>query len=217
METGREVEAISTRNGRVAGVATTAGPLAADAVVLAAGPWTAPLARSAGLELPLEPRKGQLVRLEHRPGFFRHKVFDGGYMAAVDSPESALQVSPVMENTLDGHVLVGSSRERVGFDLEVDPLVSEAMLERAAGLAPGLRGLAVHAVWAGLRPWLPAGLPALGPSRAAEGLWVATGHEGAGIALGPISGRLVAQAICGETPDLDLGPFDPDRFARARY
>ena len=66
--------------------------------------------------------------------------------------------------------------------------------------------------WAGLRPWLPDGLPALGPSQVAPGLWVATGHEGAGVGLGPISGELLASALCGERPALDLTPSDPDRF-----
>ena len=51
------------------------------------------------------------------------------------------------------------------------------------------------------------------PLAAAEGLWIATGHEGAGVAHGPITGRLVAQAICGEPTALDLAPFSPDRFA----
>jgi D-hydroxyproline dehydrogenase subunit beta len=78
---------------------------------------------------------------------------------------------------------------------------------------PGVRALRSDTAWAGLRPWLPDGLPALGASRAAEGLWVATGHEGAGVALGPISGRVLAQAIAGERPEIELGPFDPDRFA----
>ncbi|HEY1273402.1 MAG TPA: FAD-binding oxidoreductase [Thermoleophilaceae bacterium] len=212
VETGREVRAIAVRGGRVAGVETATGPIAAGAVVLAAGAWSAQLARTAGLELPLEPRKGQLVRLERRPGFFRHKVIDGAYMASVTSADAGLLVSTVMENTLDGHVLVGSSRERRGFDLEVDRRVSEALLASASELAPGLRELRVDSAWAGLRPWLPDGLPAIGPSRAAEGLWVATGHEGAGVAHGPITGRLIAQAICGEAPGLDLAPFDPDRF-----
>jgi D-hydroxyproline dehydrogenase subunit beta len=118
-----------------------------------------------------------------------------------------------METTLDGHVLVGSSRERRGFDLSVDPAVSEALLGHAARLAPGIAELPVDSAWAGLRPWLPGGLPAIGPTQAAEGLFIATGHEGAGVAHGPITGRLIAQAICGEPPDLDLSPFDPDRFA----
>jgi glycine/D-amino acid oxidase-like deaminating enzyme len=184
--------------------------------VLAAGAWSAGLARGAGLELPLEPRKGQLVRLRGGPMRVRHKVVDGGYVAAVAAPDAAVQVSSVLETTWDGAVLVGSSRERRGFDTTVDPAVTEALLEHAARLMPETARLEIDATWAGLRPWLPDGLPALGPSRAVPGLWVATGHEGAGVGLGPISGEMLAAAICGERPSLDLSPFDPDRFPRGR-
>ena len=72
------------------------------------------------------------------------------------------------------------------------------------------------AAWSGLRPWLPDHLPAIGPSRAVPGLWLATGHEGAGVGLGPVTGRLVAQLYCGEEPVVDPSPFDPDRFAARR-
>ncbi len=161
----------------------------------------------------MEPRKGQLVRLERRPDFMRHKVIDGSYMDSVSDPAEGLRVSTVLETTLDGHVLVGSSRERRGFDLSVDRDVSAALLSAAARFAPGVRQLAVDAAWAGLRPWLPGGLPAIGRSEAADGLWVATGHEGAGVAHGPISARLVVQDIFGERPQLDLAPFSPDRFS----
>jgi D-hydroxyproline dehydrogenase subunit beta len=198
---------------RVEGVATADGPLFAAAVVLACGAWSAALARTARLHLPVEPRKGQLVRLEHRPDFLRHKVIDGGYMAAVESDDAGLQVSTVMETTLDGHVLVGSSRERRGFDTEVDPSVTDTLIAQAARLAPEIARLERNAAWAGLRPWLPGGLPAIGPTSTAEGLFIATGHEGAGVAHGPITGRLIAQQICGEEPELDLAPFDPDRFS----
>ncbi len=211
--TGVRVETIATRAGRVEGLTTSGGPIRAGRVLLAAGAWSAALAASAGLKLPVEPRKGQLVRLERRPSFLRRKVVEGAYMDSVTSPEAGLQVTTVIETTLDGHVLVGSSRERRGFDTSVDPAVSAAMLDRACRLAPGLTGLAFGDAWAGLRPWLPGGLPALGASRLVEGLWVATGHEGAGVALGPISGQLVAQEICGEAVENDLAPFDPDRFA----
>ena len=193
------------------GVRLASGTLRADAVVLAAGPWSAELARGAGLELPLEPRKGQLVRLRGAMTV-RHKVFDGAYLAAVAAPDAGLQVSTVIETTWQGDVLVGSSRERRGFDTTVDPAVTTAMRERAAQLMPAVAGLTQADAWAGLRPWLPDGLPALGPSCAVPGLWVATGHEGAGVGLGPISGELLATALCGERPALDLTPFDPDRF-----
>ena len=128
--------------------------------------WCSPAAlgvpRSPGRPafLPVEPRKGQLVRLEHRPDFLRHKVIDGSYMAAVESEDAGLQVSTVMETTLDGHVLVGSSRERRGFDLEVDPAVTDALIAAAARLAPG-----IERTHAGRRLGRPAPLVARRPPR----------------------------------------------------
>jgi glycine/D-amino acid oxidase-like deaminating enzyme len=198
------------------GVRLAGATLRAGAVVLAVGAWSAELARGAGLELPVEPRKGQLVRLAAGAMTVRHKVFDGGYLAAVAAPEAGLQLSTVLETTWDGDVLVGSSRERRGFDTTVDPAVSDAMLAGAAAVMPEVARLAVADAWAGLRPWLPDGRPALGPSAVVPGLWVATGHEGAGVALGPISGESVAAALCGASPALDLSPYDPDRFLPGR-
>jgi glycine/D-amino acid oxidase-like deaminating enzyme len=189
----------------------------ARAVVLAAGPWSAPLAASAGLPLPLEPRKGQLVRLAApRPGLIRHKVIDASYLASVADAAAGLSVSTVVETTWEGDILVGSSRERRGFDTRVDPGVNAALLERAARLFGGLRGLRVADAWAGLRPWLPDHLPAIGPSARVPGLWLATGHEGAGVGLGPVTGVLLAQLYCGEPPVVDPVPFSPDRFAAAK-
>ena len=215
VRTGCAVERVLVERGRVVGVDTAAGRLACGAVMLAAGVWTAPLAASAGLRLPVEPRKGQLVRLrvpEPEPRLIRHKVVEGSYLGSVASADPGLQVTTVLETTWEGHVLVGSSRERRGFDATVDDGVSTAMLRRAARLMPALAGLQRDSAWAGLRPWLPDGLPAIGPSAAADGLWVATGHEGAGVALGPVTGRVVAQALCGEEPLVELTAFDPDRF-----
>jgi glycine/D-amino acid oxidase-like deaminating enzyme len=212
---GCEVDALLVAGGGVTGVIADGERIAARAVVIAAGPWSASLAASAGLALPLEPRKGQLVRLAApAPGLIRHKVVDGSYLASVASAAVGLEVSTVVETTYDGDVLVGSSRERRRFDTRVDPAVSEAMVARAARLFPRLAQLPRAAAWAGLRPWLPDHLPAIGPSRAVPGLWLATGHEGAGVALGPVTGRLIAQLYAGELPVVDPTPFDPDRFSR---
>jgi glycine/D-amino acid oxidase-like deaminating enzyme len=206
---GFEVRSIFRSGVRRAGGET----LSARAVVIAAGPWSAALAASAGLRLPLEPRKGQLVRLAATaPDLVRHKVVDASYLCSVASDDPGLELSTVVETTFEGDVLVGSSRERRGFDTAVDPSVSDAMIARAARLFPRLGRLQPSAAWAGLRPWLPDNLPTIGPSRAVPGLWFATGHEGAGVALGPVTGRLAAQLYAGEPPVVDPAPFDPDRF-----
>jgi glycine/D-amino acid oxidase-like deaminating enzyme len=189
--------------------------LDAGAVVLAAGPWTRPLAESAGAPLPLEPRKGQLTRLRlpvPDERWLRHKVVDGSYLLSVTSAGTGVEVSTVIETTHDGHLIVGSSRERSGFDPGVDAALAARVIERAARLAPAITAFPRDDTWVGFRPWLPDHLPAIGPVAAVPGLWLATGHEGAGVVLGPNTGRLVADALTGAQPALDLAPFSPDRF-----
>ncbi len=212
LRTHTEVEAIEPGAGvRLAGGERLRG----RTILLATGPWSAELAATAGLTLPVQPRKGQLIRLRlPRPDatFLRRKVVDGSYLLALRSPDAARQVSTVIETTWDGHVIVGSSRERSGFDESVDGELARGFQERAATLVPDVRGLALERTWIGFRPWLPDHLPAIGASRRVPGLWVGTGHEGSGVALGPITGRALAQAIAGEEPEVDLRPFDPDRF-----
>jgi D-hydroxyproline dehydrogenase subunit beta len=177
-------------------------------VVVATGPWAAELTG-----LPVEPRKGQLVALAAPPGLIRHKLIEAAYIAAAASGEPGRMIASVIEQTLDGdEVLVGSSRERVGFDGRVSEEVTRAMIGRAARFVPALGDLPVRRAWCGFRPWLPDALPAVGPVR--DGVWTSCGHEGSGVALGPISGLLLAQLIAGEAPVCDPAPVDPGRFER---
>jgi glycine/D-amino acid oxidase-like deaminating enzyme len=210
------VATVLVEHGRATGVRLSdRDELRADAVVLAAGPWTRPLAERAGLALPLEPRKGQLVRLrlpDPDEGFLRHKLVDGSYLLSLTSAGAAREVSTVVETTWDGHLVVGSSRERCGFDAGIDRQLSGLLRARAARLVPEVACFVVDAEWVGFRPWLPDHRPAIGPSSRVPGLWLGTGHEGAGVALGPITGRVLAQAITGEAVPMDLTAFDPDRF-----
>lgn len=215
VRTGTRVDAIAVRDGRAVGIEVGGELIAADTVVLAAGAWSGPLAETAGLVLPVAPRKGQLARLRlARPNeqFLRHKIVDGSYLLSVASTDSERQVSTVVETTAEGDVIVGSSRERRGFDPAVDRELAATMRERAARLVPAIANAVVEDVWVGFRPWLPGRLPAIGASRHVPGLVVGTGHEGAGVALGPVTGRLLAQLISGRPTDVELSPFDPDRF-----
>jgi glycine/D-amino acid oxidase-like deaminating enzyme len=211
--TGREVTGVlRPPGGAVRGVRTDRGDLHAPAVVNAAGTWGGEVAARAGVSLPVLPRRGFVLVTEPLPPRIRHKVYAADYVADVASDSAALQTSPVVEGTPAGPVLIGASRERVGFDRSLSLPAVRALAAGATGLFPFLAGVRAMRTYAGFRPYLPDHLPAIGPDPRAPGLYHACGHEGAGIGLATGTGHLIAQALTGRTPDLDLGPFRPDRF-----
>jgi glycine/D-amino acid oxidase-like deaminating enzyme len=198
--------------GRVEAVETASGRIPAGAVVLAAGVWTREIAATAGLEVPIRPRKGQIVVVERAPSFFHRKLMEAGYVATVESGETALQVAMVAESTRAGTLLLGSSRELVDFDRRVNVRVAAAIAARAIRFFPALANLRCIRTYAGLRPFSPDHLPLIGPLGGAEGFYVATGHEGAGICLAPATGRLIAQWVTGQSLDFPAEWFRPNRF-----
>jgi D-hydroxyproline dehydrogenase subunit beta len=207
------------RDGRITGVRTAGeGVVHAGAVVNAAGPWAGPLAALAGVRLPVEPRRGFVLVTEPLPpGTVRHKVYAAEYVGDVASSDAGLATSPVVESTASGTVLIGSTRERVGFDARLSPGALRALAAGAAGLFPALARARAMRAYAGFRPYAPDHLPVIGPDPRAPGLWHASGHEGAGIGLGAGTGLLLAQALAGEKPELDLGPFAPERFEKEEW
>ncbi|MEV6671413.1 FAD-binding oxidoreductase [Streptomyces sp. NPDC051162] len=216
VRTGEEVTAVLTgAHGKVRGVRTECGELHAPYVVNAAGTWGGEVARLAGAHLPVLPRRGFVLVTEPLPRLVRHKVYAADYVSDVASDSAALQTSAVVEGTPAGPLLIGASRERVGFDriLSVDAL--GRLAARATALFPVLAGVRVMRTYAGFRPYLPDHLPAIGPDPRVPGLLHACGHEGAGVGLAPATGLLVARLLTGDQPPLDTGPFHPGRFAPA--
>ncbi|MGW0699025.1 NAD(P)/FAD-dependent oxidoreductase [Streptomyces sp. NPDC002867] len=213
---GEEVEAIVTgASGEVRGVRTTAGEISAPYVVNAAGTWGGDLARLAGVELPVLPRRGFVLVTEPLPRVVRHKVYAADYVADVASGSAALQTSAVVEGTPAGPVLIGASRERVGFDRSLSTEVLRRLAAGATALFPMLAGVRAMRTYAGFRPYLPDHLPAIGPDPRVPGLLHACGHEGAGIGLAPVTGQIVTRCLMGGEPPVDIGPFMPLRFASA--
>ncbi|MFI1168949.1 NAD(P)/FAD-dependent oxidoreductase [Streptomyces sp. NPDC020801] len=211
--TGRTVtEVLRGTDGAVRGVRTDRGDLFAPAVVNAAGTWGGELAARAGVHLPVLPRRGFVLVTEPLPPRIRHKVYAADYVADVAGDGAALRTSPVVEGTAAGPVLIGASRERVGFDRSLSLPAVRALAAGATGLFPFLARVRALRTYMGFRPYLPDHLPAIGPDPRVPGLHHACGHEGAGIGLSTGTAHLIAQVLTGRTPDLALGPFRPDRF-----
>ncbi|MGA5314412.1 NAD(P)/FAD-dependent oxidoreductase [Streptomyces pseudogriseolus] len=213
--TGHDVtRVLRARDGSVRGVRTPRGDVHAPAVVNAAGTWGGELASRAGVFLPVMPRRGFVLVTEPLPPRIRHKVYAADYVADVAGDTADLLTSPVVEGTAAGPVLIGASRERVGFDRSLSLPAVRALAAGATRLFPFLSEVRALRTYAGFRPYLPDHLPAIGPDPRAPGLFHACGHEGAGIGLAPGTGLLIAQALTGRTPETDLAPFRPDRFPR---
>ncbi|MEU4213526.1 FAD-binding oxidoreductase [Streptomyces sp. NPDC026206] len=216
VRTGEEVTAILTgARGEVRGVRTPAGETHAPHVVNAAGTWGGELAALAGARLPVLPRRGFVLVTEPLPRVVRHKVYAADYVADVASGSAALQTSAVVEGTPAGPVLIGASRERVGFDRTLSVEALGRLARQATALFPVLATVRAMRTYAGFRPYLPDHLPAIGPDPRVPGLLHACGHEGAGIGLAPATGLIVARLLTGGEPPLDAGPFRPGRFTAA--
>ena len=193
---GAEVTALRrAADGRVTGVVAGGAEIAAGAVVCAAGVWSEAVARTVGQALPVRPRKGHVLVTARAPGLIRRPLIEGSYAASVQSAAVGVQVALVAELTLSGTMLLGSSREFVGYDRAVSPAVIQAIAARAVRFIPGLAWVSVIRSYTGLRPWSPDHLPLIGPVEGLPGFYLATGHEGAGIGLAPITGQIVTDWV----------------------
>ena len=212
--TQTKVVGIATKGNRVTGVHTTRGFFPGDMVVNAAGAMAAQISDMAGLSLPIRPRRGQIVVTHGARPVLRHCMISATYIAAKYDPSLADKGGEgiSMEQTDNGNLLLGSTREFVGFNRENTPEGIRKIIAQTTTFLPVLKTFQVIRTFAGLRPYTPDGLPLLGPVKSLDGFIMAAGHEGDGIALSPITGELMAQMILGHSPRISLAPFSPDRF-----
>ncbi len=210
--TGALVTELLRSGDRVIGANTPKGDFHAAHVVNTAGPWAGKIGELAGVNVPVMPRRGFVMVTEPLPSMVHHKVYAAEYVDNVGSTDAGLQASPVVEGTPSGTILIGSSRERVGFDTTVSTVALQTIARNAVELFPFLERTRMLRHYHGFRPYCPDHLPVIGPDPRAPGLWHAAGHEGAGIGLGPGTGKLLAQALSGQATELSLTPFRPERF-----
>ena len=170
---------------RLAGVRVADGAeVRADAVVLAAGAWSAAAWLPDGVRPPVRPVKGQILTLAgpaSRPVCERIVVSERLYAV----PRT------------DGRLVLGATVEEQGFDLRVTAGAVHELLREGYRMLPEIAELELVETIAGLRPTTPDNLPLVGPG-AVDGLVLATGHFRNGILLAPLTGERIAAAVAGD-------------------
>lgn len=207
------VGAVTGDGGTVTGVRTVASEIiGADAIVNATGTWGQVVGERLGVPIPVLPRRGFILVTEPMSVRIHHKVYSADYVDNVAASTEGLETSCVVESTQGGTILIGASRERVGFDTTMDPEIVRTLAQQAVALFPFLARAQLMRVYRGFRPYCPDHLPVIGADPRAPGILHACGHEGAGIGLAPATGQLVAAAVTGSAPVVDPTPFLPDRL-----
>jgi glycine/D-amino acid oxidase-like deaminating enzyme len=217
-----EVTGCIVKGGRVEGVETTQGPLYAPVLVNAAGAWAPLIGKMAGLDLPIKPRRGQIMITEPVAPYIARQILSASYIVAKynadnlkDSKSRAVQlgVGLSLSQTEKGNILIGGTREFVGYDVGNTHEAIGTVLKNAVRLVPGLGSIHIIRTMGGLRPYTPDGLPLIGFVDGLEGYFMAAGHEGDGIALSPVTGKIVADLIVDGKTFMDVSALDPNRFA----
>jgi glycine/D-amino acid oxidase-like deaminating enzyme len=190
-------------------------------VVNAAGAWAPEIGSMVGLKIPISPRRGILVVSEPLPPLVRHFLLEASYMTMKLSPQEMERSSEdrvrkgvgfVIEQTEPGTLVIGSSREFAGYTKKLDFSVLQHILRRAIRFVPMLRQVSGIRFYSGLRPYTPDNLPIVGEVPGIEGFIMAAGHEGSGITLAPVTGKLVSEVVAKKTTSLPIEKLGLSRF-----
>jgi D-amino-acid dehydrogenase len=196
------VSDVVTSAHRVTGVRLRDGEeLRADAVILATGAYSLELAAKVGYRLPIQAGKGY-----HRD----RKVGTGG--APSLQVTCMLGERSVFCTPMSGFVRFAGTMEFSGFNHEIRGPRLEQLTESAKLYLTGVGDTESRSEWCGLRPCTPDGLPIVGPVPGCDGLHIATGHAMLGLTLGPVTGKLVAEALLDESPSRNIDALRVDRF-----
>lgn len=199
-ETG--VDALRMDNDTVTGVVTDAGAVSAAGVVIAGGAWSHAFGLQLGVQIPVEPQRGQIIHL--------------GLPDTADTSTWPI-ISAIRGHYMvpwpDNRVVVGATRETgSGFDARTTAAGVREVLGEALRVAPGLAGAEIREIRVGLRPYTQDLLPVLGTVPGRKNVYLATGHGPTGLQLGPYSGKLIADLILNRDLSVELDAYRINRF-----
>ena len=208
--------------GAVQAVVTEKGTIACNKVINCCGCWAPEIGKMVGLDIPIIPRKGVILLSERGYPIVHQKVQEYGYMLTkfqdksvvrdIDEDVKKYNVAFTLEATAGDNFMLGSSRNFVGFDIQTEIEVVHAIAKRGIRFFPILKEINCIRAYAGLRPYVEDHLPIISDVEEVPGFYIAAGHEGDGISMAPITGKLIAQMMAGEKTDLDMNAFRFSRF-----
>ncbi len=214
---------LNPKTNGIEGLETDQGTISTKRIVNCGGPWAPEIGIMAGIDIPIQPRKGMNLVSEQTERICFHKILEFGYMMSkFDNINFKRNVSPLVEEynvafnieyTKANNLLVGGYRGFRGFDIRSEIEAMKAIAERALRFYPVLKDISCIRSYAGVRPFVKDHLPIVSDVDSVPGFYIAAGHEGDGICFSPVTGKLMAQIITGEETDFDISNLDYARFA----
>lgn len=200
-------------------IETSRETFTANKVVNACGVWAPFIGEMLDVNIPIQPRKGQLIVASRQRSAGLRKVMEFGYLISkfggermVDPLTEKYGIALVFEPTESQNFLIGSSREFNGFDTKVNHEVTKYIAKRAVRFYPEMADMTVIRTYAGLRPWTEDHLPIVSHVDEVAGFYTAAGHEGDGISLAAITGKVIEEMISEKEPSIPTEPLRHDRF-----
>ncbi|UFT98822.1 FAD-binding oxidoreductase [Radiobacillus kanasensis] len=200
-------------------VETGEATVTAKYVINCGGVWAPSIGKMLDLNIPIFPRKGHILVSSRQVPVSPRKVMEFGYLISkfggervVDKETEEYGVALVFEPTQSQNFLLGSSRQFVGFDTTVNWDVVKTMARRCMRFYPKLKDMSLLRVYAGLRPWTKDNLPIVTEVDQYPGYYIAAGHEGDGIGLSAITGKVISEMIDRKPPSIDISHLRLDRF-----
>ncbi|MGE5027343.1 MAG: NAD(P)/FAD-dependent oxidoreductase [Betaproteobacteria bacterium] len=187
-----EMTGIVSTESRLERLETTAGSVAAEQYIVAAGAWSKKLLGELGGQVCIKPVRGQMLLYKARPGMLRQIILQNG---------------TYLIPRADGHILAGSTLEDVGFDKATTGEAEKMLHSKALSLLPELADAELVKHWAGLRPGSPQNIPTIARHPLLENLYLNSGHFRYGVTMAPASARILSNLICGRLQPLDVSPY----------
>lgn len=202
-------------------IETTNGTFTAEKVVNAAGVWAPYIGKMLDIDIPIIPRKGHIMVGSRQKPVMMRNVMEFGYLMnkfqreRIADPETLKHgVALVLEPTESQNFLLGSSREFVGFDGRVNINVVKTIAKRALRFFPKMNDFNMIRAYTGFRPWTEDHLPIVSSVEEVPGFFIAAGHEGDGISLATVTGKLIEELVAEKETIIPVDPLRFDRFKK---